>query len=171
MSNANTLNQCRPISPKSAAGFGETRLHYAAGVVFFLAAIVLGGCGPSGPKLAPVEGKVTLKDGTPVEFGYIILHPEVSKENPSLDVCQGTIQQGSYTILTDVRQGAQAGKYRVSIQAAKGIDPTNPYFTEWLADEKYVDPAKSKLTLEVVETPEPGRYDFQLDPHPKQKGQ
>ncbi len=142
-------------------------MHNIRQVVFVLAAIAISGCGPSGPKLYPVEGKVSLQDGTPVEFGYIILHPEVKPEESGLDVCQGSINQGSYTILTDVRQGAQAGTYRVSIQAAKGTDANNPYVTEWLADERYVDPLKSKLTLEVVEQPEPGRYDFKLDPPAK----
>ncbi len=51
------------------------------------------------------------------------------------------------------------------------MDPNNPYFTEWLAHEKYIDPTRSKLTLEVVEKSEPGRYDFKLDPHPTQKAQ
>lgn len=138
------------------------------GVRFFVfAALFATGCGPSGPKLYPVEGKVSLKDGTPVEFGFIILHPEVEqKENP-LDVCQGTIKAGKYSILTDIREGAQAGRYRVSIQAGKDVDPANPYVTEWLADEKYIDPLQSKLTLEVVENPAAGQYDFQLDPPAK----
>ena len=145
-------------------------MHRTRAFALLLAAILLGGCEPAGPPIYPVEGKVSLKDGTPIEFGYVILYPIVNKdEKTTLDVCQGTIQQGSYTIMTDIRQGAQLGSYRVSIQAAKGINPTNPYSTEWLADERYVDPFTSKLTLEVVEKPEPGRYDFQLDPPPSQK--
>jgi hypothetical protein len=145
-------------------------MHRTRAFALLFAASLLGGCEPSGPPVYPVEGKVSLKDGTPIEFGYIILYPIVNKdEKTTLDVCQGTIQQGKYTIMTDVRQGAQPGNYRVSIQAAKDINPTNPYVQEWLADEKYVDPFTSKLTLEVVEMPEPGRYDFKLDPHPSQK--
>src|SRR5687767_9559996 len=89
-------------------------------LVVSLAAAAIGGCGPSLPTVYPVEGKVSLKDGTPIEFGYVILYPIVNKdEKTTLDVCQGTIQQGGYTIMTDVRQGAQLGSYRVSIQAAK----------------------------------------------------
>jgi hypothetical protein len=49
------------------------------------------------------------------------------------------------------------------------VDPNNPYVTEWFADQKYVYPDTSKLTMEVAENPEPGRYDFQLDPAPRQK--
>ena len=134
-----------------------------------LAAIGLVGCGPSGPAVYPVQGKVTLKDGTPIVFGHVILQADKAQGNLSQEVCQGTIQDGSYTIMTGARPGAPLGAYTVAIEAAKDVDPKNPYFTEWLADEKYIDPTKSKLTLEVVKNPEPGRYDFKLDPHPPQK--
>jgi hypothetical protein len=82
---------------------------------------------------------------------------------------QGTIRDGTYTIMTGARNGAPVGAYKVSIEAAKEVNPNNPYFTEWLADERYVDPNRSKLTVEVVENAEPGRYDFKLNPHPPQK--
>jgi len=134
-----------------------------------LTAISLVGCGPTGPQVFPVQGKVTLTDGTPIAYGHVILNPDKAKGNLSLEVCQGTIQNGSYIIMTGARPGAPLGAYTVAIEAAKDVDPKNPYFTEWLADEKYIDPTRSKLTLEVVKNPEPGRYDFKLDPHPPQK--
>jgi hypothetical protein len=137
--------------------------------VFSLTAMALTGCGPSGPKVYPVQGKVTLTDGTPIAYGHVILHADKSKGNESMQVCQGTINNGSYTIMTGARPGAPLGAYTVAIEAAKEVNPDNPYFTEWLAHEKYIDPSKSNLTLEVVEQPEPGRYDFKLDPHPQQK--
>lgn len=135
----------------------------------FVVAAGISGCGEQQPKLVPVEGKVTLKDGTPIAFGYIILHPDASKGNPNKETSHGTIRAGSYAVQTRQYTGAPPGAYRVSIEAAKEVDENNPYFTEWLADEKYVNPDTSKLTLEAVEQPEPGRYDFQLDPHPPQK--
>lgn len=134
-----------------------------------LAAIGGSGCAESGPKLFPVQGKVTLNNGTPVAFGHVILHPDVDRGNTSKEVCQGTIQDGRYTISTGARQGAPIGAYKVSIEAAKETSLNNPYFTEWLADEKYVDPTRSNLTMEVIANPESGRYDFKLDPHPPQK--
>jgi hypothetical protein len=139
------------------------------GVVFSLTLLGLSGCGRSGPKLVPVQGKVTLTNGTPIAYGHVILHPDTSKGNTSLEICQGTIQDGSYSIRTGARQGAPVGAYKVSIEAAKEVNPNNPYFTEWLADEKYIDPNRSGLTLEVVENPEPSRYDFKLNPHAPQK--
>jgi hypothetical protein len=119
--------------------------------------------------LFPVQGKVTLTDGTPVAYGHVILHPDKGKGNTSQEVCQGTIQNGSYTISTGARAGAPPGAYTVSIEAAKEVDANNPYFTEWLADEKYIDPTRSNLSLEVVQKPEPAKYDFKLDPHPQQQ--
>lgn len=137
--------------------------------VLIVAAVVTPGCGSSGPVLYPVEGRVTLKDGSPVKYGHVILHPDAAAGNKSQEVCQGTIQDGVYTIHTGAREGAPVGKYRVSIEAAAEVDENNPYFTEWFADEKYVNPDTSKLTMEVIDSPEPGRYDFKLDPHPKPK--
>lgn len=138
-----------------------------AGLAF---AACTAGCGAEGPRLVPVEGKVTLKDGTAIAYGHVILHPDTAKGNTSKEICQGTINNGAYTIYTGARRGAPVGAYRVSIEAAKETDEKNPYFTEWLADERYINPDTSKLTMDVVESAEPRRYDFQLDPHPPQKG-
>jgi hypothetical protein len=126
------------------------------------------GCGPDGPKLVTVKGRVTLKDGSPIKFGHVILHADRAKGNNSKEVSQGTIRDGEYTIMTGAREGAPVGAYRVSIEAAAEVDERNPYFTKWFADEKYVNPNTSKLTMDVVEQPESGRYDFKLDPHAPQ---
>lgn len=127
------------------------------------------GCEPAGPKLYPVSGKVTLKDGTPVKFGHVILHADRAKGNSTNEVSQGTIRDGEYTINTGMRPGAPAGAYKVSIEAADEVDEKNPYFTKWFADEKYCSPDTSGLTMEVVESPAAGRYDFTtLAPHPPQ---
>jgi hypothetical protein len=128
------------------------------------------GCGAAGPKLVPVEGRVTLKDGTPIANGHVILHPDPAKGNASKEGPVGTITNGAYTIHTGAGTGAPLGAYLVTIEAAKDVDEKNPYVTEWLADEKYIDPSTSKLTMVVVDRAEAGRYDFQLDPHSPQKG-
>src|SRR5262245_29086674 len=139
------------------------------GLALSLAAAGLGGCGRSGPKLVPVEGKVTLADGTPGAHGHVGVHPDAGRGNTSKEVPQGTIRDGSYAVITGARRGAPVGAYKVSVEAAKEVDPNNPYFTEWLADEKYVDPGRSGLAVEVVENPGPGRYDFRLTPHRPRK--
>ena len=52
--------------------------------------------------------------------------------------------------------------------AAHPVVAANP-FTEWFAHEKYALPDTSGLSLEAIDNPEPGRYDFKLDPHPQEK--
>jgi len=140
-------------------------------VAFALGVATLTGCGSKEVKLVTVSGKVTLTNGQTVSHGYVNLHPDESKGNKSKDLHQGQIKDGVFTIMTGAREGAPTGHYRVTIEAAKDVDPNNPYFTEWLADEKYVDLTRSGLTMEVVETPDPGRYDYKLDPPvPKKDG-
>lgn len=138
-----------------------------AGLVVAATAAVAG-CEPQGPKLHPVSGRVTLKDGTPVKFGHVILHADADQGNATREISQGTIRDGEYTIMTGMKPGAVAGAYKVSIEAAAEVDEKNPYFTRWFAHEKYVNPDTSGLTMQVVESPEPGRYDFKLEPHPPQ---
>ena len=143
--------------------------HRPATVVVLATLLALTGCGPGGPKLYPVSGRVTLNDGTPVKYGHVILHADRAKGNTTNEVAQGTIRDGEYTINTGTRPGAPAGAYKVVIEAAAEVDEKNPYFTKWFADEKYTDLEKSGLTLEVVEAPAAGQYDFtKLDPHPPQ---
>ena len=143
---------------------------FARFVVLFAAALASAGCGPGLPVLVPVRGKVTLPSGTPVHNGSVTLHPDVTKGNKSKELPIGAIdEQGNFIVRTGAREGAPAGWYKVAIAAAEQIDPKNPYFTDWLIHEKYINPETSKLTAEVVENPAPGRYDFQVEPHPKAK--
>jgi hypothetical protein len=135
---------------------------------FLVSLAAVPGCGPGGPTLYAVQGKVTLKDGTPVKYGHVILHADKAKGNATQEIPSGTIRNGEYTITTGGRDGAPPGAYRVSVEAADEVDEANPYFTKWFASEKYVNPDTSGLTMEVVEGPEAGRYDFKLDPHPPQ---
>ena len=127
------------------------------------------GCSNGEIRLVKVSGNVSLKDGSPVVYGYINFHPDSSQGNASREICVGTIKSGQYTLLTGVRYGAPVGAYRVSISAAAEIDVKHPYYTKWYAHEKYISPDRSRLVADVVESPEPGRYDFKLDPHPKAK--
>jgi hypothetical protein len=138
--------------------------------VLVAAALGVAGCGGGGPKLVPVRGKVTLPSGTPVHNGSVTLYPDTAKGNKSKELPIGAIdEQGNFTVTTGAREGAPPGWYKVAISAAEQIDPKNPYFTDWLIHERYINPETSKLTAEVVENPAPGRYDFQVEPHPKAK--
>jgi hypothetical protein len=134
-----------------------------------LIALTASGCGDAGPVYYEVTGKVTLKDGTPIKSGFVIFHPDARKGNKGRETGTGTIRDGVYTLKTGMNDGCPPGAYKVSVEAASEVDERNPYYTKWLAHEKYVHPDRSQLTAVVVETPETGRYDFKLDPHPKAK--
>jgi hypothetical protein len=139
--------------------------------LFCLAALVgLPGCGRE-VKLVPVEGKVMLGDKVLAmdanTTGTVIFYPDRSKGNTSLEEPRGSIDAaGNYKILTGRKPGAAPGWYKVTVDAAKVLDPKNPYHSasSWLHPERYIDKEKSKLALEVVENALPGAYDLRLEP-------
>jgi hypothetical protein len=126
-----------------------------------LIAALVAGCEQSGPKMVQVEGKVTYK-GKPVPRGYVSFFAK--KGNPSMEVPIGPIEDGEYQVKTRTKDGMTPGRYQVAVNAAKQIDPKNPYFTDWLVPEKYSNPKTSKLEVEVVENPQPGAYDIHIEP-------
>jgi hypothetical protein len=131
---------------------------------FFL--ISLSGCGGI-PGAVQVEGKVTA-GGQPLTTGYVIFYPDPDKGNLSQEEPRAEIDtQGNYQLLTGIEPGVKPGWYKVAVTAADQIDPNNPYFTNWLIPEKYIDPRTSGLALEVVENPPPGAYDLKLDARSK----
>jgi hypothetical protein len=128
-----------------------------------LLAMTAAGCEKSGPKMVQVEGKVTYQ-GKPVPRGYVSFYPDAKKGNKSMEVPNGTIDEGSYHMVTRVHDGLTPGWYTVAVSAAEQIDPKNPYFTKWLVPDKYANPKTSKLQMEVVDNPAPGAYDINLEP-------
>jgi hypothetical protein len=137
--------------------------------VFVTASIGLSGCGESGPRLSPVSGSIALKNGKIVKHGYLNFHPDAAKGNTSKDVAIGYIRDGQYEMKTGERSGVLPGWYKVTVDAANENDPKNPYVTEWFAEERYTDKERSKLIFQVVESPEVGRYNLTLNPHPRAK--
>lgn len=78
-------------------------------------AIVLACAAGCGSSLHPVQGKVTLEDGTPITKGMVVFE---STEG-SKTTARGDIQaDGSYKLSTNKPgDGAPAGKYRVLVSA------------------------------------------------------
>ena len=127
-----------------------------------LCAVIATGCEQGGPKMVQIEGKVTYK-GKPVPRGTLSLFAETKKGNQSMEVPIGIIEDGYYHVKTRTKDGATPGWYQVSVNAAKQINPKDPYFTDWLVPEKYSNPKTSKLEMEVVENPAPGKYDINIE--------
>jgi len=121
------------------------------------------GCEKGGPKMIQVEGKVTYK-GKPVPRGTVSFFANQKKGNESMEMPIGVIEDGTYHVVTRITDGMTPGWYHVAVNAAKQIDPKNPYFTEWLVPEKYSNPKTSRLEMQIVENPAPGAYDINLEP-------
>jgi hypothetical protein len=129
------------------------------------------GCGKDTLRLVQVEGKVML--GAKVlatdahTTGTVVLHPDKSKGNTSLEEPRGSIDsEGHFKIATGTKPGAAPGWYKVTVDAATVIDPKNPYHSAsgFLMPERYLDKETSKLAFEVVENAPAGTYDLKLDP-------
>lgn len=128
--------------------------------VLLLAAV---GCGPSGPKTHPVEGRVTLAGGDAKRLaGH---HLEVVLEGDPSVRASGVIGgDGAFGLETlhagEILKGVPEGKYRVRVlRAEEGDDgkrlPAPPVAAKYLKFES------SGLTLSV---PPPGPVTFDLAP-------
>ena len=129
------------------------------------ACFVLTGCRQSGDEgnRLPVAGKVTFKDGKPLARGVVIFAPDGAKGNASLHEPRGPINaDGNYILSTAARlDGVSAGWYIVTIIAQEPYDESkSSWDPPWLINRKYGNRQTSGLAVEVIENPEPARYDF-----------
>jgi hypothetical protein len=125
--------------------------------------LILAGCSsdPRG-KLYPVQGKITLADGTPCPKGNVMLIPiEADPQAPSLPSSEGTIgPDGSYTLSTKGKPGVPAGKYRVVLSSGR---ERRALAKAWsVVPLQYTSEAKSPLEVEVMENKPEGGYDLTL---------
>lgn len=139
------------------------------GLLLVAGVLVVSGCGKKTPPMAPVSGKVTV-DGQPVTSGQVSFVPDVQilgVENPaehaSTGMSAGQITNGEYKIYTSGKEGAPLGKYKVTVTPsmvptspdAKSMPPTG-------FSKAYSDARSTPLNMEVIASPEPGRYDLKL---------
>ena len=139
----------------------------AAGCAALLSISLLAGCGPSGPPVAVVKGKVT-SGGQPLTSGIIFYQ----SENGLLALTAEINAQGEYQMKTYDSAGLPPGKYKVAVKPA-AVNPTGapPLAGEALTavpvidksiPEKYHSPETSGLSADV--TLEAKSYDFALTP-------
>jgi hypothetical protein len=141
--------------------------------------LMLAGCSNSEEspgKLVPVQGKITLSDGTPLPGGRVLFFasdrdpnapPPASPErnapaSPDRDTptSVGQVQEdGSYTLSTKGHPGAPLGKYRVVL--ARGAADRKAWSR---VPTQYVNPRKSPLEVEVADNKPEGGYDLKLQP-------
>src|SRR5262245_5085014 len=122
--------------------------------------IPLNGC-DSGVHRVPVSGAVTL-DGQPLDRGVLLFHPDESRGNTARVSCTGPVSNGRFKLVTsgvtksDTGVGAPLGWYKGTWIADL------PGMAEIKVNSKFLNPATTPLAIEIVENPEPGRYDLQL---------
>lgn len=114
------------------------------------------GCGGGAGSLNTVKGTVKYADGSNVNGAEIVLTPEGGSANT---ISKGTIKDGAFTIMTGDKEGAPAGKYKVTIMTSQNIDPTKydpanpPDFSKGMkraVAKKYEDPDQSGIVKEVT---------------------
>jgi hypothetical protein len=129
--------------------------------------LVVTGCrepGDEGSRV-PVKGRVAFTDGKPLVRGTVIFSPDGSRGNLSQHEPRGPIdEQGRYTLSTTERlNGVAPGWYVVTIISQAPYDENkSSWDPPWLINRKYGNRNTSGLAVEVIEKPEPGRYDFKV---------
>jgi hypothetical protein len=111
--------------------------------------ILIAGCGKSGPRIAPVHGRVTL-DGQPLANADIKFQPD-GPERPSVGRTDG---EGHYDLMFKRGQpGAVVGMHRVQIWVSPDIVPHPPIIAARFD-------TKSELRRDVK--PEENEFDFDV---------
>ena len=128
---------------------------------FALTSVV--GCGM---KRVPVTGTVTV-DGQPINVGQLVFTPDAAKGNTHRIVCVSRIKDGHYDLETngvtrsDSGTGVPLGWYKVSFRILEESTKKHP-MAPINVNEKFKDPDKTPLSVEVKDNPEPGAYDFKM---------
>ena len=119
------------------------------------------GCSAEGEKLAPVSGVITV-GGRPVPSGTLTFYPEGTKGNATQHQPTGVLgADGRFEVFVPgSKKGAPPGWYKVVVYAVDDPQPGKP--NKYFVHKKYTDRATTPLLIEVVDNPEPGRYDLRL---------
>jgi hypothetical protein len=99
------------------------------------------GCGPSGPNVVPVSGKVLI-DGKPLTYGYVRFLPSGGRASDAEIKSDGTFELR----YSGDQKGALVGEHRVEIAASQTLSPTK---VKWHAPKKYASIGTSGLTYKV----------------------
>jgi hypothetical protein len=131
------------------------------------------GCGMDSGigKLYPVAGQITL-DGKPLagETVRVLFKPDAAKGNTTAFEPVGIVDgQGGYTLITQGKEGAPPGWYKVVVVATADRPPRpatgqgrRPVALQSLLPAKYGTAETTDLAVEVVENPPSGAFDLPL---------
>lgn len=128
--------------------------------VGFLGAI---GCGKSVGPVAPVSGTVTM-DGKPLPDASVAFFPDASHGNKTSVMSRGQSgPDGVYHLATESSTGAHAegtppGWYKVVVDTRNMSNPDDDKHIN--VNKKFTSPDTTTLSVEVVSSPSPGKYDL-----------
>ena len=127
-------------------------------LVLALALTAQAGCGPSWPKLYPVQGKVIVKGGKLGKPATITFQStSLQREDGTPVSAEGKIQEdGTFTLVTWMfgksRPGAVEGEHSIFIAEPETVGPDGgPAFVPIMIQQKaQVEPKDNQLTIEAV---------------------
>lgn len=133
-------------------------MFHSRGIVGFVCLLVFAvGCGENGPKVVPVTGKV-VRDGKSLTNVSVTFLPKGS----GLSATGSADSSGNIVMLTNGRNGAMVGDYKVGIteplrdmtpeSLASGAPPPTSF------DPKFQSPDSSGITFNVPE--KGGKFEF-----------
>jgi hypothetical protein len=130
--------------------------------VLVVGLVALAGCGGEREKLAPVAGVVTAGD-KPVPSGTLTFYPDASKGNATQHQPTGVLgSDGRFELFVPGgKKGAPPGWYKVVVYAVDDPQPGKP--NKYFVHKKYTEQATTPLQIEVIDNPEPNRYDLKLE--------
>jgi len=110
------------------------------GPLLLLLPALAGGCGPTPPRLAPVQGRVTYR-GQPVVHAAVEFTPDAAKGTRGPSSAGGTGSDGVFRLrCPPYGAGAVVGHHRVTVTAYPGSAAV---------PSSYANPATTRLCVEV----------------------
>jgi len=125
---------------------------------------VVGCSSESGPPMLPVEGKVMV-DNAPLAKGYVRFQPDTTKGNTFGSEPVGEVgSDGTYKLMLNGKPGAPAGWYKVGVTASSTDipDSSKPFADKSPVANRFGDPSKSGLTIQVEATAPAGGYNLKV---------
>jgi hypothetical protein len=130
--------------------------------------LIIAGCGSSGPRAVPVQGKITLGGGEWPKPGVLYFtSTEPAAGFPRRPGTAKFDKTGAFVVSTaGAGDGLYPGKYAVAVECWEvppSMDPKAPP-RRGVADRKYESAQSSGLTLNVPEGSGPIHVDFDVAP-------
>jgi hypothetical protein len=115
----------------------------------------------------PVKGKVYLDGGLLKEGSVGFFPADQSEGAPALEAAGKIKEDGTYELSTRGKPGALLGSYKVTVILQTKVEPNRAGEVVSLVPKKYTNKATTPLKVEVVEKPDDGKYDLQMNSHGK----